>query len=178
MFEKTSTQPQMAVLSRNRPQKSPYFKSRNCSNFARIIWTPLAGIFLGYFNTPLEHTPKPLPTGYKGISFIVGKGDCLGRALRVYCSVLGYLLSKKKQVILDGNLLPTTSRIEVCVFDTAKKNHHLRPLLSRLYGGGCWNLPLLLQGARVSFGRWRLDVTTLVTKKRCCNFSMVGIRIY
>ena len=21
----------------------------------------------GYFNTPLEHTPKPLPTGYKGI---------------------------------------------------------------------------------------------------------------
>ena len=26
----------------------------------------------GYFNTPLEHTPKPLPTGYKGIPFIVG----------------------------------------------------------------------------------------------------------
>ena len=28
--------------------------------------------FNGYFNTPLEHTPKPLPTGYKGIPFIVG----------------------------------------------------------------------------------------------------------
>ena len=29
-------------------------------------------IIQGCFNTPLEHTPKPLPTGYKGIPFIVG----------------------------------------------------------------------------------------------------------
>ena len=29
-------------------------------------------IFWGCFNTPLEHTPKPLPTGYKGIPFIIG----------------------------------------------------------------------------------------------------------
>ena len=28
--------------------------------------------FSGCFNTPLEHTPKPLPTGHKGIPFIVG----------------------------------------------------------------------------------------------------------
>ena len=26
----------------------------------------------GCFNTSLEHTPKPLPTGYRGIHFIVG----------------------------------------------------------------------------------------------------------
>ena len=26
----------------------------------------------GCFNTPLEHTPKPLPTGYEGIPFIDG----------------------------------------------------------------------------------------------------------
>ena len=26
------------------------------------------------FNTPLEHTPKLLQTGYKGIPFIVGGG--------------------------------------------------------------------------------------------------------
>ena len=28
--------------------------------------------FQGCFNTPLDHTPKPLPTGHKGIPFIVG----------------------------------------------------------------------------------------------------------
>ena len=27
--------------------------------------------FKGCFNTPLEHTPKPLPTGYEGIPFMV-----------------------------------------------------------------------------------------------------------
>ena len=32
-------------------------------------------------STPLEHTPKPLPTGYTGIPFIVGQGDCLGFAI-------------------------------------------------------------------------------------------------
>ena len=26
----------------------------------------------GCFTTPLEHTPKPFPTGYEGIPFIVG----------------------------------------------------------------------------------------------------------
>ena len=28
----------------------------------------------GCFNTPLEHTPKPLPTGYEGIPFMVDYG--------------------------------------------------------------------------------------------------------
>ena len=32
-------------------------------------------------HTELEHTPKPLPTGYSGIPFIVGQGDGLGCAL-------------------------------------------------------------------------------------------------
>lgn len=47
--------------------------------------------FLGCFcfNTPLERTPKPVPTGYKGIRF---KGDCVGCALRVCCNLLGFLL--------------------------------------------------------------------------------------
>ncbi len=40
-------------------------------------------IFKGCFNTPLENTPKPLPKRYRGISFIIGLGDCLGCALRV-----------------------------------------------------------------------------------------------
>ncbi len=29
------------------------------------------------------HPEQPLPTGYKGIPFIVGQGDCLGCALGV-----------------------------------------------------------------------------------------------
>ena len=43
-----------------------------------VMWSALrgdGGIVLsirGCFNTPLEHTPKPLPTGHKGILFIVG----------------------------------------------------------------------------------------------------------
>ncbi len=37
------------------------------------------------WNTP----PKPLPTGYTGIPFIVGQGDCLGCALGVCCNFLG-----------------------------------------------------------------------------------------
>ena len=48
-------------------------------------------VFYGCFNTPLEHTPKPLPTGYNGIPFIVGQGDCLGCALGVCCDFLGGL---------------------------------------------------------------------------------------
>ena len=43
----------------------------------------------GCFNTPLEHTPKPLATSYNGIPFIVGQGDCLGCALGVCCNFLG-----------------------------------------------------------------------------------------
>ena len=43
----------------------------------------------GCFNTPLGHTPKRLLTGYNGIPFIVGQGDCLGCALRVCCNFLG-----------------------------------------------------------------------------------------
>ena len=39
-------------------------------------WTPWKGHLTirkisGCFTTPLEHTPKPLPTGYEGIPFIV-----------------------------------------------------------------------------------------------------------
>ena len=37
------------------------------------------------WNTPLNL----LPTGYEGIPFIVGLGDCLGCALRVCCNFLG-----------------------------------------------------------------------------------------
>ena len=51
----------------------------------------------GCFNTPLEHTPKPLPTGYKGIPFIIGQGDCLGCALGVCCNFLGYIPSTYSQ---------------------------------------------------------------------------------
>ena len=48
--------------------------------------------FYGCFNTPLEHTPKPLPTGYEGTPFMVGSGDCLGCALGVWgcCNFLGW----------------------------------------------------------------------------------------
>ena len=47
-------------------------------------------VYLRLFqHTELEHTPKPLPTGYKGIPFIVGQGDCLGCALGVCCNFLG-----------------------------------------------------------------------------------------
>ena len=49
-----------------------------------------SGWYWGCFTTPLEHTPKPLPTGYKGIPFIIAWGDCLGCALRVCCNFLGY----------------------------------------------------------------------------------------
>ena len=42
-------------------------------------------------HTELEHTPKPLPTGYSGIPFIVGQGDGLGCALGVCCNFLGFL---------------------------------------------------------------------------------------
>ena len=61
-----------------------------------IIRTPILEsrfdrIFSGCFNAPLEHTPKPLPTGHKEIPFIVGYGDCLGCALGVCCIFLGDL---------------------------------------------------------------------------------------
>ena len=40
-----------------------------------------------------QHTfgthPKPLPTGYTGIPFIVGQGDCVGCGLGVCCNFLG-----------------------------------------------------------------------------------------
>ena len=36
------------------------------------------------------HPEQPLPTGYNGIPFIVGQGDCLGCALGVCCNFLGY----------------------------------------------------------------------------------------
>ena len=35
------------------------------------------------------HPKQPLPTGYKGIPFIIGYGDCLGCALGVCCNFLG-----------------------------------------------------------------------------------------
>ena len=40
-------------------------------------------------HTEMEHTPIPVPTGYNGIPFIVGQGDCLGCALGVCCNLLG-----------------------------------------------------------------------------------------
>ena len=51
------------------------------------IFSPNGG-FYGCFNTPLEHTPKPLPTGYKGTPFIVGSEDCPGCALGVWGCVV------------------------------------------------------------------------------------------
>ena len=48
--------------------------TKNCqvsfSFSQRDEWFPLRL----WTNTPLEHTPKPSPTGYKGIPFIVGEG--------------------------------------------------------------------------------------------------------
>ena len=42
------------------------------------------------FSTHLWNTPlNLLPTGYEGIPFIVGLGNCLGCALRVWCNFLG-----------------------------------------------------------------------------------------
>ncbi len=35
------------------------------------------------------HPEQPLPTGYKGIPFIIGYGDCLGCALGMCCNFLG-----------------------------------------------------------------------------------------
>ena len=53
--------------------------------FSRVF--SLVCFFIRLFqHTELEHTPKPLPTGYKGIPFIVGQGDCLGCALGVCCN--------------------------------------------------------------------------------------------
>ena len=45
-------------------------------------------ILEGCFNTPLEHTPKPLPTGFKG--------DCVGWAPGVCCNFLGYTVYKSQ----------------------------------------------------------------------------------
>ena len=43
------------------------------SHWVCIMWSYFAPThLLGCFNTPLEHTPKPLPTDFKGIPFIVG----------------------------------------------------------------------------------------------------------
>ena len=51
---------------------------KNPSNPGRLFFVSIASKELslkmieGCFTTPLEHTPKRLPTGYKGIPFIVG----------------------------------------------------------------------------------------------------------
>ena len=64
-------------------------------------------IIKGCFNTPLEHTfgtPKPLPTGYEGIPFIVGWGGCLRCALLVLCNFFGNscLSQLAKTIILSA----------------------------------------------------------------------------
>ena len=64
-----------------------------CVVEARRYWKK--GTVYGCFTTPLEHTPKPLPTGYKGIPFIVGQGDFLGCALGVCCNFRGYAIFEK-----------------------------------------------------------------------------------
>ena len=38
-----------------------------------ILYTTCSWWLQVLIHTPLEHTPKPLPTGYKGIPFIVGE---------------------------------------------------------------------------------------------------------
>ena len=63
--------------------KTGHFQVNQLSNFPGCIFLRL---FQHTFGT---HTPKPLPTGYKGIPFIVGCGDCLGCAVRVCCNFLG-----------------------------------------------------------------------------------------
>ena len=47
-------------------------RSESSVFFSKVVSTHL-------WNTP----PKPLPTDYKGIPFIIGYGDCLGCALGV-----------------------------------------------------------------------------------------------
>ena len=64
-------------------------------------------IIKGCFNAPLEHTfgtPKPLPTGYEGIPFIVGWGGCLRCALLVLCNFFGNscLSQLAKTIILSA----------------------------------------------------------------------------
>ena len=48
--------------------------------------TSVADILRLFQHTELEHTPKPLPTGYKGIPFIIGErglpGVCPGGVLQ------------------------------------------------------------------------------------------------
>ena len=78
-------------------------------SFGRIS-TLLAGcqcqLLRLWTNTPLEHTPKPLPTGYNGIPFIVGQGDCLGCTLGVCCNFLGQLFFKNMFLF---HTIPTSS---------------------------------------------------------------------
>ena len=57
--------------------------SQTCETEVKVLFV------WGCFNAPLEHTPKPLPTGHKGVLFIVGQGDCLGCALGVCGTSLG-----------------------------------------------------------------------------------------
>ena len=53
-----------------------YFKTASMS---KVVSTHRTG----------THPKQPLPTGYNGIPFIVGQGDCLGCALGVCCNFLG-----------------------------------------------------------------------------------------
>ena len=61
----------------------------------RGVWFSVVRKVIGVpeslWNTPLNL----LPTGYEGIPFIVGLGDCLGCALRVCCNFLGLFIWQK-----------------------------------------------------------------------------------
>ena len=60
----------------------------------RQLWTSAKELlFLRLFHHTFgTHPEQPLPTGYKGIPFIVGQGDFLGCALGVCCNFRGLLL--------------------------------------------------------------------------------------
>ena len=59
------------------------------------IWLEECNCLRLFQHTLGTHPEQPLPTGYKGIPFIVGYGDCPGCVLRVCCNFLGNRNSKK-----------------------------------------------------------------------------------
>ena len=72
-----------------------------CSDEENISKTDPKVVDIFVVPTHLWNTPlNLLPTGYEGIPFIVGLGDCLGCALRVCCNFLGILLPSIKDSIV------------------------------------------------------------------------------
>ena len=102
------------------------FRTSRLVGYVIVPWRVYIYIyrFSGCFTTPLEHTPKPLPTSYKGIPFIVGQGDCLGCVLGVCCNFLWQIHSHIES-------------IKLCVDFTYCSPHTFRSMVSP----GCWEDP-------------------------------------